>query len=328
MNKKVRLSAFLFLFTFSVAADISIPLAGVPLANPNIVNDIDTDGVEGPFVQGTNQKYSNDFSSSKESVALPDQGIDSGLETKTSELEQIESNGYKLPMSLKTGSSYQRLNNNELLSRFHEKGSRNFSFFYLNDNYDISDKAGIYQRTFDNNAPKSMRGGSLNISLDDFWTHDSVFVGWEVNVGIGLSKGNGSFTSGGVIAERSNTTFSLWSVPVDLGLVFEVPLGRWLKVGVSGGPSVMGLFQNRNDKENNEKGKRVRQASFGYYGTANFKVSMSHLVPLQSVRNFKAYEMTKMYLTFQLRFQEFSNFNDDLTITGTSFGLGMTFEYL
>lgn len=327
MSKKTRIVFFFLLFIFSAHAEISIPLPGVPLENPNPVEALETDDETIPFVPGIGYEDQT-FKTKKKTTSIPEEGIESGLDEEISKRERLKSWGLSLPDTLANSSTYNRLNDRELLSRFQGEGEYSFGFYYIRDEYDVGDTSGVYERTYGENVPQAMRGGSLHVSFERYWIHSSVFIGWAMNFGVGLSQGKGNFTSGGVTAEQSNTKFSLWTLPADIGLVFELPLGSWLKVGVSGGPSVMGLYQHRDDKENKEGGKHLRQVSYGYYGRANLKISLSHFMPQLSVRNFRAYTMTKTYLTLEARVQNYENFQDDVSISGSSFGLGFTFEYL
>lgn len=327
MNKKANLVFFGLLFSLFANADISIPIAGVPLENKNPVESMEVDDSSTPHVPGI--EYSNlKFKTKKKTVSLPEEGINSELDEAISKKESLKSWGISLPGTLANNSSYERLSDRDLLSKIQDAGDSSFSLIYISDEYDVSDTSGIYQRTYGDGVPKAMRGGSVHVSFDRFWIHSSVFVGYSMGLGVGLSQGRGSFTSGGVTAEQSTTKFSLWTIPADVGLVLEVPLGSWLKIGISGGPSGMALYQHRDDKENKEGGKHLRQYSWGYYGRANLKFSLSHLTPNQAVRNFRAYNMTKMWLTLEARMQEYANFQDDVSISGNSFGLGFSFEYL
>lgn len=319
--------SFVFLIWSSIAfAEITLPLPGVDMGQKSPYEEMKPTS-DSPFLPSTDEEMKIE-DSKKKSVHIPLEEFDADLDTPVTIREELKDYGMTMPGTLEGGTSYQRMSDKDLLYRFQGEGSRNISFYYINDAYDVTDTTGVYERTFGENQPRVMRGGSFHMSFEKFWIHNKVFLGWGMGFGVGLAQGRGSFTSGGVAAEQSETTFSLWTLPVDLGLVFEIPLGNWLKIGLSGGPSAMGLYQHRDDKDNDEDGKRIRQISWGYHGRANLKISLSHFMPGQAVKNMKAYEMTKMYLTLESRLQEFSNFKDNVSISGASFGLGFSFEYL
>ncbi len=326
MKTRASLTFLLFLFSLNSYSEISIPLPGVPLKNPRIIEDLKVR--KAPFVPESIEENSLPETDEK-SVYVTDEEHDQGLGRDITMAEKLRSYGVTIPHSMEGGTSYERMSNRDLLKRFNNEGTRGFSFYYIKDEYDFFDSTGVYDRTFGETASRSMQGGSLHFSFERFWSHRSIWIGWSMNFGVGLAQGKGSFTSGGTVAEKSETTFSLWTLPVDLGLLVEIPVGSWLKIGLSGGPSLMGLYQHRTDKDNGESGKRVRQVSYGYYGKANLKISLSHLAPKLAVRNLKAYQMTKTYLTLEARLQSFENFQDeDVSITGSSFGIGFAFEYL
>jgi len=90
----------------------------------------------------------------------------------------------------------------------------------------------------------------------------------------------------------------------------------------------MGLAQSRNDKNNGDPDQHKRQVSYGYFGHAKAQISLSALFHGLAFEGFSQYQMTNMYLNFEARHQSYSNFQDDITIKGTSFGIGFTFEYL
>lgn len=327
MNKKTSIVFLITLFfSLNSYSEISIPLPGVPLKNPNIVSDLK--GGKAPFVSGSIQEVKA-LETQKKSVFVAGQSYDQGLGEPITGSDLLKSYGVTIPHSMEGGSSYQRMSNKDLLKRFNNEGTRGFGFYYIRDDYDFFDSSGVYNRTFGDAAPGSIQGGSLHFSFERYWTRKAIWLGWGMNFGVGLAKGKGSFTSGSVVAEQSSTTFTLWTLPVDLGLVLEIPLGSWMKIGLSGGPSVMGLYQHRDDKDNGDSGKRVRQLSYGYFGKANLKISLSHFSPKMAVRSLKSYQMTKTYLTLEARLQSFENFQDeDVSITGSSFGIGFAFEYL
>jgi len=43
---------------------------------------------------------------------------------------------------------------------------------------------------------------------------------------------------------------------------------------------------------------------------------------------FRQYSVTKFYLNLEARMNNVSNFQDDIEVSGSSFGIGFSFEYL
>lgn len=221
-------------------------------------------------------------------------------------------------------STYLEFRDKEIFRKIHRKGKESFSFSYIKDEYTVTDPRSVFDRTFDNQA-ESMRGGSLHFGMDKYFYKEGVEFAWGVNFGAGLSTGKGIFLASGT---QSDTEFKFWIVPIDLSLTMDIPVGRTFKLSLSGGPSVVGLFQSRNDKDNNEDGKRRRQVGTGYFGSGKLKVSLANMFSRNAFEMFSDYDMTNFYFNLESRYQNYTNFQDDITISGASFGIGFSFEYL
>lgn len=214
-------------------------------------------------------------------------------------------------------------NDRELIKNVGRTQSSSFSFYYVRDDFDVSDNRGIYDRTYVNNTG-AMRGGTLMISWEQYLINSWVNLGWGLNMGVGLSQGTGRFVDG----EKSDAKFSLWSLPLELGLSLEIPVSNWFDLYAEAGPGVFGLMQNRSDFESGAEGKRRRQIGYGYYAEAKFKISLSNIFTGTGFDLFSEYGVSNATLDLIARLQDYGNFQDDITITGQSFGLGLTFDYL
>lgn len=230
-----------------------------------------------------------------------------------------------VPFEFEKNESLIRVRNSDIVDKIYDKGTNIFSFYYLLDQFDASDPNGIYQRTYVTSTG-SQRGGSIHFELDAVSRLGFLRYTYGFSFGVGLSQGRASFSSNQDIL--SNANFSLFTIPVDFRLGFDLLSSKYFKLSVAGGPSVMGLYQSRSDKESGEEGKRVRQYSYGYFGQAKIKIGLGLFSERQTVSNFNTYDMTNAFITLESRYHSYSNFQDPFTISGASFGLGFSFEYL
>ena len=213
--------------------------------------------------------------------------------------------------------------NREIVKEVSNQKSTVFSFYYIRDEFEVKDTRGIFQQTYVNDQ-SAVRGGTLMFSLEKSILNSWVNILWGANAGFGLSQGNGRFIDG----ERSDAKFSLWTIPVELGLTLEIPVSNWFTLSAEAGPSAMGLYQVRSDFEQGAKGKRRRQVGTGYYAEAKFKLSLSNMFSGTGFDYFSEYGISNTYLDIIARMQDYGNFQDDITITGQSLGIGFTFDYL
>lgn len=211
-------------------------------------------------------------------------------------------------------------------SLFKEVGRKQkttFSFYYVRDDFDVEDNRGVFDRTY-NDSPGAVRGGTLMLSWERTFLNSWINLAWGGNVGVGLSQGKGVFVDG----QQSNTEFSLWTIPVELGITLELPVATWFDLSAEAGPAVVGLYQVRSDFEDGAAGKRRRQVGTGYYAEARFKLSLSNMFRRTAFDLFSEYGVTNATLDVIARMQDYGNFQDDITISGQSLGIGFTFDYL
>tara|TARA_R110000868_G_scaffold376060_2_gene640817 strand:+ start:8106 stop:9092 length:987 start_codon:yes stop_codon:yes gene_type:complete len=198
-----------------------------------------------------------------------------------------------------------------------------FSFYYIRDEFDVTDSRGVYQQTYIDDQ-SAMRGGTLMFSWEKAIVNSWVNILWGANFGFGLAQGNGRFIDG----ERSDTEFSLWSLPIELGLTVELPVSTWFVLSAEAGPSALGLYQVRSDFDNGAAGKRRRQVGTGYYAEARFKLSLSNIFSHTAFNYFSQYGVSNTSLDIIARMQDYGNFQDDISISGQSLGVGFTFDFL
>src|SRR5690606_17515189 len=214
-------------------------------------------------------------------------------------------------------------NDKELYKSVARKQRDSFSFYYIKDSFDYKDSRNVFTRTYET-SPGSVRGGSLIISWEKTFINSWVNVGLGANFGAGFNQGRGVFANNGDV---SDATFTLWTIPVEVGLSLELPVATWFDLAFEAGPGVMGLYQVRSDFERGAKGKRRRQVGTGYYAEAKFKLSLSNIFKRSGFAFFSEYGVSNTTLDFIARMQDYGNFQDDITITGQSLGIGFSFDY-
>lgn len=210
-----------------------------------------------------------------------------------------------------------------------DRGKRVFHMEYLRDEYSYASQDDKFERTYRKEVPHKdnpRNWGMINLGMEHFLARSVVDFTVGGAFGLGLNQGRGMFAGSDV---KSSARFSLWTIPFDLVLGMGLKLGRWMKLSVAGGPSIMGLIQTRSDKEDTRaEKKRRRQFSYGYIGTGRLQIALSDIIPKSTFAYYSEYNISKVYMNIFGRYQNYANFQDeDIAITGTSIGLGFSFEY-
>lgn len=326
--KKILISGLYLLSATSFAEDFGITMPDQLQGNERPYEGgeaLESSDDSADFIMGSRDGY--DFPVSEESQEN-DPGFFTKAKEETKELtekEKILSTGNEVPFTFEKSPTLVEFKNREIFKKIHNKGESSFSFGYIKDEYEFSDSRNVFKNSFDD-ATGSKRGGAVHLSFDDYITRGFFNIFYGAGFGVGFSEGKGKFTTS--VNQESNVTLKLYYVPVDLRLGLELAPSRYFKIGLSGGPSAMGLFQSRSDKNQNEAGKYRRQVSYGYFGSAKLQLSLSGMSRSLAFKTFSQSDLTNMFLNFESRVQSYENFQDDISITGASFGIGFTFEYL
>lgn len=221
--------------------------------------------------------------------------------------------------------TYTTLSNRELVRQGHGRHKNSFAFVYIADSFDYRDSRGVFERTFENSSGSAKNGLLMVNWKSRVGTMPFVEPYWLINAGIGHNMGEGQFVDG----TESDATFTLWMLPVDIGLGLDLSLSSWLKIGFNGGPSALGLIQNRSDIDSSEGANTRRQGSYGYFYEAHAGLNLSEVFPKSGHRLLANEGVSSYYLTFKMRTHGYQNFKqEDFEISGTSFGVGFTFEFL
>lgn len=238
--------------------------------------------------------------------------------------KQYEDFGYTNPGTYANSDSYLEIDKKSMAGDFRKHSSGGINIAYIQNNYDYASENDIINRTI-GEGYKHIKGGALYIRHDSYFFRSAALNSfWSLGAGLGFNSGRGLFITGA----RSQTTFKLWEMPIDAGVGLEVPIYHWFKIAGTLGPSVTALYQNRNDFGNGEKGKNKMQVSYGEFANAQFKVNLSGFSDETAYELFTNSKITNLYLNLEVRYENYANFQDAIKISGTSFGLGFTFEYL
>jgi hypothetical protein len=249
----------------------------------------------------------------------------SGSEVVKNE-KPLESKKYSglMPMGTLKNDQYLEAKNTEIIEKYENKGRSNFSLsYYLVDNFKVEDEGNTYNSIFKDDT-EAKNSGLLLFSMTNYLSKGRVNLGVAVNAGVSYHNGRGVFADG----TRSDAKFTVWMIPLDLGVSANIPMSRFLRFSFAGGPSAMGLMQTRDDKESGEKYKRRRQVGTGFFGMAKMQVSLSSLMPSLAPTMYGNYSVSQFYLNLEARMHNYSRFQDDIDISGSSIGLGLTFDYL
>lgn len=238
--------------------------------------------------------------------------------------KKYEDYGYTTPGTFEKNENYLELDKSEMASDFRNHSRAGISITFIKDDFSYESKNDIINKTIAEGY-KHVKGGTLHLRSDQYFFRSMLLnTFWSVGAGVGYNSGRGVFVNG----ERSSTTFKLWEVPVDLSLGLEIPIYHWFKISGTAGPSVLGLFQNRNDFSQGEKGRNKSQVSYGQFANAQFKINLSGFSSETAYDLFTESKITNLYMNLEARYQNYANFQDEIKVSGTSFGIGFTFEYL
>lgn len=229
-----------------------------------------------------------------------------------------------VPGNLGKPEKYVSFQNDELVKNFHGKGVSKFHLFYVRDGMDYNDNTDNIKNVFGSDDSTSFDSGMLFLGNNFYFLKGFASLTWGLNLGIGAKKGRGRFQSG----NKSETTFVMWTLPLEILLGVEFDLGKYFELSIQGGGGAFGLWQSRNDRDGHDKDKHVKEIGFGPVMMGKFSLSLGGISADLGHSLYRSYEVSDCYLDLIVRYQEYDYFADDLTISGTSYGLGISFEFL
>ncbi len=319
-----NLAFFISLTTLSFSA-FAVDLDHTVSGDTDIENSLENTKVTGdsPYVLGGDSGESVETSKAKGEDYIFNHGVKE-VNGKITPKNKYEDFGYTLPGTYEKQENYIELDKTVMAKDFRKVSSGAINLTFVKNDFDYQSKNDIINQTI-GSGYKSMKGGSLFFRHDDYiFRRDLINAYWSLGAGVGFSTGRGIFING----DRSDATFNLWEVPVDLGIGLEIPIYSWFKIAGTGGGSAMGLMQNRSDFQRGEEGKRKFQVSPGYFVNGQMKINLTGFNDETAYDLFTSSQITNLYMNLEARHQSYDNFQDEISISGTSFGIGFTFEYL
>jgi hypothetical protein len=327
MKNKFNFLCFFIALIFSTAKSFSADLDQVVSGG-----DVEDSLGDVKSVQGTDPYIVNSGTGDVEKAKInPDEDTDynfkkrnSDLTVQNNEKKQLEDVGYTPLGTFDKSENYLELDKSQMAKNFRNRSSAAFNIAFIKNGYSYESKNDIINRTI-GEGYKHIKGGTLHIRSDQyFFRRDYVNTFWSIGAGVGYNSGRALFITG----ERSDTTFRLWEIPIDAGLGLEVPLYHWFKIAGTAGPSVTALYQNRNDYQRGEKGKNKIQVSYGEFASLQFKFNLTGMSNSLAYDLFSESKITNLLMNLEMRYHNYQNFQDEIKVSGASFGLGFTFEYL
>lgn len=232
--------------------------------------------------------------------------------------------GLPPPGTFENQENYIETDKKAMAADFRKHSSGGINLTYIKNDFNYESQNDIINKTI-SQGYRHVKGGTLFARHDSYIFRTALLNSfWCLGAGLGYSSGRGVFVGG----ERSNTTFKLWEIPVDLGIGLQIPIYYWFKISGSAGPSVIALMQNRNDFQRGEKGRNKTQVSYGQFANAQFQINLTGMSTEMAYDLFTESKITNLYMNLEARYQNYQNFQDDIKVSGASFGIGFTFEYL
>lgn len=317
MSKLVLTLLLLLLVNNSFAEDLGVTVQGSTI-DDNISNLKTNDD----SVYLSDEKNSIDkLTTSETSPLLPDSKLE---EVKApSAKSEYTGTGYTLPGTFEKQENYIEIDKKNYAKNLRNQSTMAFNLTYIRDNFTYDSPNNIIQRTF--NQTDSAQTGFLIMRFDNYFYHTQVVnLHWSLGGGLAFNYGKGIFVTG----ETSNAQFRLWEIPLDAGLGAEISLTRWIKLSITGGPSILTLIQNRGDLTQHEPGKNKAQFGFGGFGSAQVKFNLTGISGETAHELFSSNGISNMYLNLEGRYQSYQKYLDSIKISGASFGVGVSFEFL
>ncbi len=222
-------------------------------------------------------------------------------------------------------SEFDNMDNMEKLNKLRDKANNLISLSILYDNFNYGGQSGVYDQLFEGSNSSVINNMFFQLAYDITFIRKYILLSGGLNLGASFKSGNGTFSDG----QKSDTTISLWAIPLDLSLTLQIPLGSLFRLEAEAGPSLMTLLQNRDDRNQGESGKDLYQLSPGYFVGGKFKINWGNIWKSSALALFNTTDVTNFFLSFDVRYETYNKFSDEyVKVDGISYGLGLSFEFL
>jgi hypothetical protein len=308
--------------SFAKADDLQVTVSGATIEDDNLVDKIETKEASAHVKDSENNLSIENLKVHSQSAAIPDQNTDAVDKSKNTNV--FNSVGYSAPGSFEKEENYLETDKKDFANRLRKASTSNWNFTYFKDSFTYTSPNDIIARTI-STGYKHVQAGYLLVRSDRYlFTSMLLNFHWSLGSGLSYNAGRGIFVDG----VQSVSQFRLYEIPLDLGFGFEVPLYHWFKISATAGASTLGLIQNRSDLLSTEPNKNKMQIGYGPFGVAQFKISLTGFSNSWAHDIFINSQISNLLLTLDMRYQNYSHFKDAITISGTSVGAGVSFEFL
>lgn len=241
--------------------------------------------------------------------------------------------GSSLPGRYENYPQYLEYNNKEILDEYKYDGKDRINIGVIYDTYTYTNSANTFDRVY-RDSLKSDVYGILTLSWErlivngDFKFLGGIGTGFGYNGGKGIFEGE-SLDDQNTYSER--TQISLYSVPLEAKLSIEFPVSRYMSLYGSGGPSAIFVQEHRNDKEQGESKRDRRQFGLGYFAEGAVKIYFGNIYKDLGFKQLSVSQINRFAMNLFARnqyYKFYKNENKNITIQGTSFGLGFSYDYL
>ena len=176
-------------------------------------------------------------------------------------------------------------------------------------------------------SSESTKVGPLIIGYESFFSKPESLIrlGYLVSFGINFFQGTApSSTNSGT----SLTKLTLWVAPVNVGANMRLNVSSVLGFKFFGGVSFAGMIQSRSDYRDDESGKNVNRFGQGLFGGVASDFSLGKYFSKYQSELFDIYGFTNFRLSLNFRYQDlsFNGESDELDFSGSSIGLGVSFD--
>jgi hypothetical protein len=326
MMKKNIIKIILFLLVFnSHAEDLAQGVSGSETKDLLAPQEGEVRNSPFSFQKPRNDRYQGKIKDPDDEDIIMGTNSTNDLKINNEERKKLSESGYVAPGVLENSPNYLSLNKGEFAHSYRNQSKSAFNITYFSDSFKYQSENDIINRTI-GSGYKHIKAGLLDLRSDQYMYKTFLFdVFWTAGGGLSYNSGRGYFISGAT----SETIVTFWEIPLDIGVGLNLCAYKWFKVSGAIGPTVMILGQNRSDFQNGEKGKNKYQYSFGEFFTTQFRILFSGFSDNLSYDLFTSNQITNFSLNLEARYQNYKHFQDtSLGISGTSFGLGFTFEFL
>lgn len=151
-------------------------------------------------------------------------------------------------------------------------------------------------------------------------------LGYHLGFGFGYFQGLARSVG---TNEQTKTRLTLWFVPIDLGVTYRASynsMGLKFSAGLTGA----GMIQSRSDFREDEKGKNLNRLGQGLFAMTRFDYSLGSLMKKTRKEIFYNYGFSnfRLNLDFKYQYLSFNGEEKELDFSGTSLGVGVSFDVL